>query len=305
MSKFNLEIVKNDYLSFNFKTIEKVFPNFNKELNYRVSEDRYIIELEWQESYYNILAYTDLYKPDKCRKTTVFFFYKSVDYEEFNHNLSSYDQFKCDNPIKVTREEICNERKLLEYVNYCVSTFYNSDALEQYKAILYWHQCLTICKKLQTTQSTLQTTSLQAVIDSNLPIPYKQMCAMNYVNLQKTFIHTVVFIKHSDYETGRIQEWKRFHSIEDFDGFYQVKSKIVKNKYRSILDEPDYAHYIYKIKTSFLNTVDFNYFIYRNLMSFDYASFEDGRIYIFNEHKIVYSFLEKYMNCNLFYHFNN
>ena len=89
-------------------------------MNFRVSEDRYIIELEWKDEIYNVLANSDLYKIDKCRKTTVFLFYKSVEYEEFNHNLTSYDQFKCDKPLKVTREAIRDRTKLLESENYCV-----------------------------------------------------------------------------------------------------------------------------------------------------------------------------------------
>ena len=246
MSKFILEVVKNDYLSFNIKVIENVFPEFKKDKNFFVSEDIDIIKIEWKDEFYNVLANTDLYKIKKVRKTSVFFFYKSVDNYAFNHSLKTYDTFKCDNPIKIIRQEQIDKKTGRKYEDFCVSTHFNSDALKQYQTILYWIQCLDICNKILFSSQNLQTMSLQSIIDSNQPIPYKQMCSMKYVNLQNKFIHTVVFVKRSEYESGKINEWSHFESIE-YDEEELIKPKIVRDQNRSILNDLDYAHFIYKI----------------------------------------------------------
>ena len=97
-----------------------------------------------------------MYKKEVFPRTCVLFFYKSVDYYDFDNTLKSYALHQCDNPIKITRQDKIDHKTCKHIEDFCISTFFNSNAIEEYETITFWHQCLTKYCGLPSHQSRLE-----------------------------------------------------------------------------------------------------------------------------------------------------
>lgn len=290
MDSFSTAIVVIDYYKYDFDAIRELFPEFKSSRDFNYFDQCFCIDLMWKPEYIEIFtknADKIFKKASSCNQHNFYFNVETCPYL-FKLAMNSFNlRFKhIDNSYKYDLASVLSSCKR---------------QLEEFNQKVYWYQLYKFygCKRKKALK--LSELAAQTIQENNIENPFKHLGSTVEKDVSARFIHAIVFLKHDNKYQESNLNWEAFSEMENTRA---ISTEYVKNNYEYIFIEPDFALHVVKIKPSFINTVNLNYFLNTELEEKDILCINLAEIVILNKHDFVYNKINEFLNINYIYHLN-